>query len=172
MKVRTLHDLYIKEIRDLYSADTQLVAGLPGLAAAATNRELRDSITDHVKQTNGQMDRLEMIFEALKADPLGHECLAMEGLLKEAADFAQDVRAGPLRDAALIVACQKIEQYEICGYGCSKTFANLLGYSEHIDLLEANENDGVEADQFFNQIALERINPLALLSAASSAEPL
>src|SRR4029079_14922632 len=126
MKLKTLHDLYVDELKDLYSAEHQLLKALPKMAKAASAPKLSKAFSDHLMETKEQVDRLETIFKELDASPKGKTCKAMEGLLEEGKDVMSEDADPTVRDAALIAAAQRVEHYEMAGYGCVRTFARLL----------------------------------------------
>jgi len=127
MKMKNLHDLFVAELRDLYSAEKQLLKALPKMAKAATSDELREGFEQHLEQTEVQAQRLEQIFEELGVSPRGKKCVAMEGLIEEGKEQMQEDMEESVLDAALIAAAQKVEHYEIAGYGTACTFARTLG---------------------------------------------
>src|SRR5437660_3047128 len=131
MQKNSLRELYINELRDLYNAETQLVKALPKMAKAASNNQLRQTFEEHLRQTSGHVSRLEQIFDALGEKPGGKKCLGMEGLMKEGAETMREEYQGEVMDAAIIGAAQRVEHYEIAGYGTAKAFAQLLGEDEH-----------------------------------------
>src|SRR5215218_6139257 len=137
MKTASLKELYVDELKDLYSAENQLIKALPKMAMAATNPALREGFEKHLEETVAQVERLEAIFEQLGESPRGKKCVAMEGLIEEGAEVIEEDFAPDVRDAALIVAAQKIEHYEIAGYGSVRTFAEVLGEKKAGKLLQA-----------------------------------
>jgi ferritin-like metal-binding protein YciE len=161
----SLRKLYINELKDLYSAETQMVKALPKMAKAASNDQLRQAFEEHLRQTSEHVSRLEQIFEALDENPTGKKCLGMEGLVKEGAETMREDYEDKVKDAAIIGAAQRVEHYEIAGYGTVKAFAELLGEDEHVSLLKETLNEEKEADRKLNQIA-EEIN-----SSAQQGEP-
>ena len=136
MRKDSLRQLYIDELRDLYNAETQLVKALPKMAKASSNAELRKGFEEHLRQTSEQVSRLEQIFNLLGEKPTGKKCLGMEGLVKEGAETMQEDYEDAVMDAAIIGAAQRVEHYEIAGYGTVRTFAEMLGENEHVSLLE------------------------------------
>ena len=152
-----LRELYIDELKDLYSAENQLVKALPKMAKAASADELRQGFEVHLEQTKVHVERLETIFESLDEQPKGKKCLGMEGLVKEGAEVMGEDFEGPVMDAALIGAAQRVEHYEIAGYGTVCEFARILGESEHVSLLEQTLNEEKETDEKLTQLA-EQIN--------------
>jgi ferritin-like metal-binding protein YciE len=127
MQNDSLRQLYVDELKDLYSAETQLVKALPKLAKASSNPELREAFEEHLRQTSDQVTRLEQIFEMLEEKPSGKKCLGMEGLVKEGSEAIGEDYEDAVKDAALIGAAQRVEHYEIAGYGTVRAFAELLG---------------------------------------------
>lgn len=160
MQKDSLRELYVNELRDLYSAETQMVKALPKLAKAASNAELRQGFEEHLRQTSEHVSRLEQIFEMLGEKASGKKCLGMEGLVKEGAETMSEDYEGALMDAALIGAAQRVEHYEIAGYGTVRSFAEQLGESEHVSLLEQTLEEEKQTDEKLSQLA-EEINPLA-----------
>jgi ferritin-like metal-binding protein YciE len=170
MKQNRLRELYIQQLRDLYSAETQLVKALPKMAEAATTEELRSGFQGHLKQTEEHVERLETIFSNLGEKPTGEKCKGMEGLIKEGSEVIRDQDLeGELKDAALIAAAQRVEHYEIAGYGTVRTFANLLEDDEAVKLLEKTLDEEKETDQKLTEIA-ESVNLDAQGEADENAE--
>jgi ferritin-like metal-binding protein YciE len=126
-KVTNLHELFIEQLQDLYSAETQLIEALPKMAAAAYAKPLKAGLKDHLKQTKEHARRLEKILKSLKAEVGGKTCNAMKGLVKEGSEMIHEDALPEVKDAGLIAAAQRVEHYEIAGYGCVKTFATLMG---------------------------------------------
>ena len=160
-KMKTLKDLYVSELRDLYSAEKQILKALPKMAKAATAEELKTAFQLHLEETKGQLARLEQIFEALGEKPTGKTCKAMEGLIEEGKEILQEEGAPSVIDAALIGATQRVEHYEMAGYGCVRTFAKLLGYDKAVKLLQATLDEEGEADKKLTELAETVINPKA-----------
>ena len=157
MQKDSLRELYVNELKDLYSAETQMVKALPKLAKAASNAELRQGFEEHLRQTSEHVSRLEQIFEMLGEKPTGKKCLGMEGLVKEGAETMSEDYEDALMDAALIGAAQRVEHYEIAGYGTVRAFAELLGENEHVSLLEQTLEEEKQTDEKLSQLA-EQIN--------------
>lgn len=158
MKMENLHDLYVEQLQDLYDAEQQLIKALPKMAQAATSEELRSGFEEHLEQTKQQAQRLERIFEELGEDAKGEKCKGMEGLLKEGTEVIENKELpAEVKDAALIAAAQRVEHYEIAGYGTVRTYANLLGEEEAAELLEQTLEEEKEADQLLTEAA-ESIN--------------
>jgi ferritin-like metal-binding protein YciE len=160
----TLHDLYLNELRDLYSAETQLLEALPKMAEAASSSELRRVLSMHLEQTEGHVQRLEEIFEALGDEPSGETCKAMQGLIAEGEEYVKAGGDGDVRDAGVIGAAQKVEHYEIAGYGTARTLATRLGESEAADKLQATLEEEGEADRKLTEIAESEVNPEAAVA--------
>jgi ferritin-like metal-binding protein YciE len=157
----SLRELYIDELRDLYSAETQLVKALPKMAKAASNDQLREAFEEHLRQTSGHVSRLEQIFEQLEEKPSGKKCLGMEGLVKEGAETMREDYTEVVKDAAIIGAAQRVEHYEMAGYGTVRALAQLLGENEQVSLLEQTLQEEKQADQKLTQLS-EEINPKAI----------
>ena len=162
MKLKTLHDLYVDELKDLYNAENQLLKALPKMAKAASDPQLAQAFTDHLEETAGHVDRLEKIFKKLDASPKGKKCKAMEGLLEEGKDLMAEDAAPSVMDAALIAAAQRVEHYEMAGYGCVRTYARLLGYEEAADLLQETLDEEGTADKKLTDLAETIINAEAV----------
>lgn len=158
MPNESVRQLYIDELRDLYNAETQLVKALPKMAKAASNDELRQAFEEHLRQTSEHVSRLEQIFEMLDEKPTGKKCLGMEGLVKEAAETMKEDYEDAVMDAGIIGAAQRVEHYEIAGYGTVRTLAELLGENEHVTLLEQTLEEEKQTDQKLTELA-EEINP-------------
>jgi len=157
MRENSLQQLYVDELKDLYSAETQMVRALPKLAKASSSAELRQAFEEHLRQTSEHVSRLEQIFELLDEKPGGKKCLGMEGLVKEGGETMKEEYDGPLMDAALIGAAQRVEHYEIAGYGTVRAFAELLGENDHLALIEQTLQEEKQADEKLTQLA-EQIN--------------
>lgn len=157
MSVGSLHDLYVDELKDLYNAENQLLKALPKMAKAASSDELRTAFEDHLEETRGQVRRLERIFKKLDTSPKGKKCKAMEGLVEEGKEVMEEAEP-PVLDAALIAAAQRVEHYEMAGYGCVRTFARLLGYDDAADLLQETLDEEGAADKKLTELAETIIN--------------
>jgi ferritin-like metal-binding protein YciE len=153
-------ELYLDELRDLYSAETQLVKALPKMAKAANSDELREGFEEHLEQTKGHVERLEQIFEAMDESPKGHKCAGMEGLIKEGSDVMDEDFNGAVLDAALIGAAQRVEHYEIAAYGTIIAFAEQLGESEHVSPLKETLEEEKATDEKLTSLS-EDINAQA-----------
>src|SRR5271170_2077152 len=136
MEENSLKELYIDELKDLYSAENQLVRALPKMAKAAESDDLRAGFEAHLEQTRGHVSRLEKIFANLGESPKGKKCKGMEGLITEGGEMIEENDKSEMRDAGLISAAQRVEHYEMAGYGCVKTYATLLGEDDAASLLD------------------------------------
>jgi len=168
MAEKGLKELYIDELKDLYSAENQLVKALPKMAKAATSEDLRAGFEEHLEQTKGHVQRLETIFQMLGESPKGKKCKGMGGLIEEGAEATEEYD-GALLDAALIGAAQRVEHYEMAGYGTVSAFAEELGESEHVSLLDQTLEEEKETDEKLSQLAQE-INALANQDEETSEE--
>lgn len=161
MNIDSLEKLYVHELKDLYSAETQLLDALPAMARAATNDELKAGFEEHLKQTKEHVKRLETIFSKLDYEPGGHKCNGMEGLLKEGKDVLKEDMPAEVRDAALVGAAQRVEHYEMAGYGTACAFAEKLGYQDHADLLIQTLDEEGATDRKLSRMAMRNLNFLA-----------
>jgi ferritin-like metal-binding protein YciE len=157
VEINSLRELYVDQLRDLYDAENQLIKALPKMAKGATSDELREGIEEHLEQTKNQVQRLEQIFERLGEKPKGEKCKGMEGVIKEGSETLEKDMDEHTKDAAIIAAAQRVEHYEIAGYGTARTYANLLGESEAAELLQETLDEEKETDQKLTQLA-EEIN--------------
>jgi ferritin-like metal-binding protein YciE len=146
MPEESLKDLYIDELKDLYSAENQLIKALPKMARAASSPELRSGFEEHLEQTKGHVQRLETVFQQLEESPKGKKCKGMEGLIEEGAEAIEEYE-GEIRDAALIGAAQRVEHYEMAGYGTVIAFAEELGETKHVSLLKETLKEEKETDE-------------------------
>lgn len=158
MALATMHDLMIAELKDLYSAETQLVKALPKMAKGVAAASLRKAFEDHLAQTQEQVSRLEQIFEMLGVSPRGKKCKGMEGLLEEGTEMLEEEGDAAVKDAGIIASAQRVEHYEIAAYGSTLAFATLMGHSEIAELLETTLNEEKAADELLSSIAEEEIN--------------
>ena len=165
METNRLKHLYVEELKDLYSAENQMVKALPKMIKAATSEDLRAGFEEHLEQTKGHVSRLEEIFQALGESPKGKKCKGMEGLIKEGGEMIEEDPAPEELDAGLISAAQRVEHYEIAGYGCVSTYAKLLGEDEAESLLRETLEEEKKTDSKLTELA-ESIN----LEAAGSDE--
>ena len=167
MELETLKDLYIHELKDLYSAENQLLKALPKMAKAATNGQLAKGFTDHLSQTEEHAARLETILESHDESTRGPKCKGMEGLIKEGDEMIKEEAEDEVRDAGLISAAQRVEHYEMAGYGVARTFARILGEDDAADLLQETLDEEKAADEKLTSLAEAGINQ----EAADAAHP-
>jgi ferritin-like metal-binding protein YciE len=153
MALNTLHDLFVEELKDLYSAENQLVKALPKMAKAATAKALKQGFTKHLAETKVHVQRLKDIFKTLSVSPSGKTCKAMEGLIKEGQEVISEEMQPEVRDAALIAAAQRVEHYEMAGYGCVRTFAELMGHKTVAKTLQKTLNEEDATDKKLTQAA-------------------
>ncbi|HWE03029.1 MAG TPA: ferritin-like domain-containing protein [Tepidisphaeraceae bacterium] len=158
MKLEDLRDLYIEELRDLYSAENQLVKALPKMAKAATNEDLAQGFLDHLEETKGHVARLKGIFEELGTKPTGKVCKAMEGLIEEGKEMIEEDAEPDVKDAGLIGAAQRVEHYEIAGYGVVRNFAKLLGETAAAKILQQTLDEEAATDKKLTKLADSVIN--------------
>ena len=160
MPEQGLKELYIDELKDLYSAENQLIKALPKMAKAASSDKLRQGFEQHLEQTKGHVQRLEKIFQALGESPKGKTCKGMQGLIEEGSEATEENYEDTVMDAALIGAAQRVEHYEIAGYGTVRSMAETLGENNHVSLLEETLEEEKETDEKLTELA-EQINTQA-----------
>lgn len=153
MSVETLQELLIDELKDLYSAEKQIVRALPKLAKAASSPDLQQALLNHLEETRGQVARLEQIAEIVGKRLTGKTCVGMKGVLEEGSEVLEDTDKGVIRDAALISASQRVEHYEIAGYGSAREFAKLLGLSDVASLLDETLAEEKNADKTLSSVS-------------------
>ncbi len=163
MNLDTLKELYVNELRDLYNAEGQLVKALPKMAKAASSDELKEAFEKHLEQTRGHIDRLEEVFQEIGEKTKGKTCQAMKGLIEEGSEVLKADGEDSVLDAAMIVAAQKVEHYEIAGYGSVRTFAQLLGQDKSAELLQQTLDEESETNELLNKLAEDIVNPEALM---------
>ena len=151
--MKDLNELFLEELADIYDAEKQLIKALPKMAEQANAPELQSAFEDHLEQTQEHVHRLEEVFELFEQKPKGKKCEAMAGLIEEAQSLMKEEAAPAVMDAALIAAAQKVEHYEIATYGCLRTWAELLGKDEALDLLEETLNEEKDVDESLTDIA-------------------
>jgi ferritin-like metal-binding protein YciE len=166
MAVKTMQDLLIDELRDIYHAEKQLTRALPKMARAASNGQLKEAFTQHLEETRGQIERLEQVFELLDTRTRGKPCHAMEGLIEEAKEIMEMGLGPELLDVALIAAAQKVEHYEIAGYGTLVALAQTSGFSEAAQLLQETLDEEKKTDQLLNKLAISDVNMKAMKATA------
>jgi ferritin-like metal-binding protein YciE len=157
MKASNLQELYVAELRDLYSAETQLTEALPKMVKAASHTHLKDAFKSHLEQTRGHVERLDTIFTQLGVSPKGKTCKGMKGLLAEGEEMIKDTDEST-RDAGLISAAQRVEHYEMAGYGCVRTYADQLGFQEASRLLQMTLDEEGNTDKKLTVLAEQICN--------------
>ena len=169
MKLNTLHELYVDELRDLYNAESQLLKALPKMAKAASSDELKQAFEEHLEQTKGHVNRLEQIFDEMDESPKGKTCYAMKGLIEEGSEMLDQDGEESVLDAGIIAAAQKVEHYEIASYGTVRTFADLLNQDEASRLLQETLDEESEANEKLSSLAEGMVNPEALMESGMEA---
>ncbi len=164
MKQTTLKELYIEELEDLLSAENQLVRALPKIIEAVMTKELGAAIEAHLEQTHVHVDRLNEVFKLLGEPAKQKTCEAMKGLLKEGDSAIADIEKGPVRDAAIIGACRRVEHYEMAAYCSTRAIAETLGFQDQADILGLTRQEESEANEVLSRIATKTVNSLALLA--------
>ena len=170
MAAESLQELFIEELRDMYDGEKRLTKALPKMAKAATASELQNALTEHLEQTEGQIERLEAVFEMLGERVRGKTCDGIMGIVEEGNKAIQELDKGPVLDAALIAGAQKVEHYEIASYGTLAYFAELLGNEEAKDLLGETLDEEKAADEKLNEIAKSDVNREALMAGSDEDE--
>ncbi len=158
MALNSLHQLYVEQLQDLYSAETQILDALPKMVKAASHIELKHGFELHLRQTEEQVRRLDLIFTELNEEAEGEECEGMKGLLKAGEKMMKEKADSDVLDAALIAAAQRVEHYEIAGYGCARTYANMLGFDEHAEILQQTLDEEGDTDHKLTELAETIIN--------------
>ena len=161
MKLETLKDLYVQELKDLYSAETQIIKALPKMVRASTNKQLARGFQAHLAQTKEHATRLEKILKGHDQSTRGPKCKGMEGFLKEGAEMIEEDAEDEVRDAGLISAAQRVEHYEMAGYGCARTYAELLGDRQGAQLLQTTLTEESDTDKKLSKLAESVINVAA-----------
>lgn len=170
MKVDNLREMFEDELKDLYSAENQLIKALPKMAKAATSKDLKAAFEGHLEETKGHVERLEEVCTTLGISPKGKKCKAMEGLVTEGAEWIKEDAEPDVMDAGLIAAAQRVEHYEMAGYGCVRTYAQLLGETKVAKLLQTTLDEEGTCDKKLTQIA-EKINVEAMEEDEDEEEP-
>ena len=165
-----LQELLVDELKDIYSAENQIIKALPKMAKAASSPELKRAFERHLEETKRQVERLDQIGEALDIKMTGKKCKGMEGLIEEGKELMEEESEPQVLDAALIGAAQKVEHYEIAAYGCLSTYAELLGHSDAAQLLRQNLREEEAADKKLNSLAEGGINESAAMAGAGQDE--
>lgn len=158
MAIDSFEKLFVDELKDLYNAENQIVKALPRMVRAASSPELQNALKEHLEITKEQVRRLEGIFTDLGKNPKGKKCLGMQGLLDEGKELMSEEVKKEILDAGLIAAAQKVEHYEISGYGTARAFAEMLGFDRAADLLQRTLEEEKEADAKLNSLAETAIN--------------
>lgn len=161
MELQTLKDLYIHELKDLFSAEQQLVKALPKMAKAASNKELAAGFQEHLEQTKGHAERLEEILSSHQQSTRGPKCKGMEGIVAEGAEMIEEEADDEVKDAGLIAAAQRVEHYEMAGYGTARTYAELLDDKEGAKLLGLTLEEERQTDQKLSKLAKSAVNVAA-----------
>jgi ferritin-like metal-binding protein YciE len=164
MAVNTIDKLFVEELKDIYSAETQITKALPKMVKAASSEDLQSAFQHHLKETEGQIHRLEQIFESLGASPKGKTCDGMKGVLEEGEEMLKETEKGPVRDIALISAAQRVEHYEMAAYGTVRNYAQHLEQPQIVHALEATLTEEKAADKKLTDIA-QRIQQHAMRAA-------
>ena len=161
MELKSLDDVLEEELKDLYSAEKQLVEALPDIAEAASSKDLQNAISEHLEETRGHVKRLEQVFQAIGIQPESEHCDGMEGLISEGSEVAEADGDGDARDAALIGAAQRVEHYEIAAYGTARSLAQQLGHEDAVKLLNETLDEESAADEKLTKIAEQTVNKAA-----------
>jgi ferritin-like metal-binding protein YciE len=170
MSLDSLETLFIEELRDIYNGEKQLLKALPRMAKAAESPQLQQAFTKHLKETEGQVQRLERIFRDLGQAVRGKQCKGIAGLVEEGKDIMEKEGESSVLDAALIAAGQKVEHYEIATYGCLRTYAQLLGHAEASKLLEQTLAEEEAADKKLTELGEGGINEAAVAAGTEGEE--
>jgi ferritin-like metal-binding protein YciE len=153
MKFDNLYELFVGEIKDLYDAEHQITEALPKMRDAATSPELQQAFDQHLKQTKTHIRRLENVFDIIAEDPERETCDAMEGLLAEGDEIIEENEPSSTLDAALIAAAQRVEHYEIAGYGTVRTYAQVLGFDDAVDVLQQTLDEEGDTNKKLTDLA-------------------
>jgi len=155
---KTLDDLFLDTLKDIYFAEKQIVKALPKMAKAATSSELKAGFEKHLQETQGHVDRLEQVFDLIGAPARGKTCEAILGIIEEAKEIMDEFKDSPALDAGLVSSAQAVEHYEIARYGTLKAWANQLGRSNVVKLLEATEQEEIATDKKLTQLGVGQVN--------------
>ena len=170
MALESLQDLYLEQLRDLHSAERQIIEALPKMIEQTSHPELRQAFELHLRQTEEQLRRLEQIGQKSGQKLTGHKCKGMEGLLEEGEELMKERADSDVLDAALISAAQRVEHYEMAGYGCARTYAQLLGLDDDAQILQRTLDEEGETDHSLTALAERVINVDALTGSAGDRE--
>lgn len=162
MPRENLQDLYVEQLKDLHSAETQILQALPKMISKTSHPDLKNALQEHQKITEKQVERLDTIFSELGERPGGHKCKGMEGLIEEGEEALKDFKDADVLDAAIIASAQRVEHYEMAGYGTVRSMANMLGFDKQADLLQETLNEEGEADHKLTGLAERVVNIDAL----------
>ena len=165
MKIETMEDLFLAEIEDLYDCEKRLTKALPKMAKASTSPELRQAFESHLRETEGHVERLERVFSAMGKKPKAETCQAIKGLIEEGEEMIGNTDQSPVRDAGIIAAANRVEHYEMAAYGSARTFAQTLGLTSAVSLLDQTLEEEKKADKKLTQLAETKINQEAMRSA-------
>ncbi len=168
LKIKELPELYVHELQDLLSAETQIIQALPKMIEASTDPNLAQAFSSHLEETEEQKTRLEELLDSMGEDKGDVVCKAMKGLIAEGSEALKEVEPGPVLDAALIGSAQRIEHYEIAGYGNARALAAQLGHDDHIDVLQMTLDEEGAADKKLTEIAMSSVNGAAGSSGKSN----
>jgi ferritin-like metal-binding protein YciE len=158
----SLQKLYVEQLRDLFSAENQMLEALPKMIKETKHAELKRKFQEHYQQTEQQVQRLQQIFDQLGESPEGHECQGMKGLIKESEEAMKEFKDSDVLDAALIAAAQRVEHYEMAGYGCARTYAHILGLQDQAQLLQRTLDEEGDTDHRLTDLAETVVNIDAL----------
>jgi len=166
LKLESVEDLFLAELRDLYDAENQLLNSIPKLAEAASTPALKLAFSQHLEETKGHVGRLDRVFRELDIKPSGETCEAMKGLVKEGEEFIHAKGEPSVRDAGLIGAAQRVEHYEMAGYGTARTLAKRLGFQDIATILQQTLEEEGEADRKLTAVAENEVNVRAISTAS------
>ncbi|MCU7496787.1 MAG: ferritin-like domain-containing protein [Ignavibacteria bacterium] len=158
MQVDSLKKLYLDELRDLVSSESQIINAMPKMIQAASSKELKNAFNEHLDVTKRQLDRLKEIFRNMNESPEGKSCAGMEGIIREGQEIIGQATNSEVKDAGLIAAAQRIEHYEIAVYGVVRTYAEILGDEDSRDLLQNTLDEEKETDKKLTELAVNSIN--------------
>lgn len=170
MALESLQDLYLEQLKDLHSAEEQIIEALPKMIERTKHPQLRQGFERHLRQTEEQLRRLEKIGERAGQSLTGHTCKGMEGLIEEGEEMLEERADSDVLDAALIAAAQRVEHYEIAGYGCARTYARLLGLEDDARLLQQTLDEEGETDKLLTEMAERVVNVEALMGEGAASE--
>lgn len=158
MDMETLQDLYLDELRDLLSAENQIIKALPKMAKQASSPKLQQAFENHLEETRGHVERLNQIFQQMGERPRAKKCKGMEGIIEEGKEFMDEAETEELMDAGLIASAQRVEHYEMAAYGTVRTYAELLGQKQAVKLLQQTLDEEGATDKKLTNLAMSGIN--------------